>query len=51
MYYSMYCSRADSIIYGRNIPLYKILYIKRTMKKIDKMINKQNRNCNLELKI
>jgi hypothetical protein len=40
---SMYCSREDSIIYGKNIPLYKILYIKKMMKKYDEMIKKQNR--------
>lgn len=39
----MYSSRTDSIIYGNNIPLYNILYIKKTLKKIDKMIKKQNR--------
>jgi hypothetical protein len=26
----MYCSKKDSLIYGKNIPLYRILYIKKS---------------------
>jgi len=47
----MYSSKRDALIYGDNIPLYRILYIKRTLKKLDEMIKKgikeQNRKKTL----
>ena len=42
----MYCSKKDSIVYGANIPLYKILYIKKTLKKVQEIIEKENKQQN-----
>jgi hypothetical protein len=48
---NMYSSKRDAFIYGDDIPLYRILYIKNTLKKVDKMIKKeikkQNRKKNI----
>lgn len=47
----MYASKHDQSIYGYNIPLYQVLYIKKTLKKVDEMVKKeikrQNRKKNV----
>ena len=42
----MYSSKRDAIIYGDNIPLYRILYIKKTLKKLDEMVKKEIKKQN-----
>lgn len=39
----MYCSRNDSLIYGRNTPLYKVLYLKKTIKYVNEMVEKNKK--------